>query len=311
MKLHHIRDVVAVAEHGSLRSASRHLNLAQPAITRSIRELEHELGAMLFERRSKGMILTPMGEAFVRRARGIQFELQRAREEIEQLKGASSGTVSIALSTAPHIALLPRVIDPFRRRFPDVKLKVIEGLFPSLESDLQDGVLDFYIGPVMKDVSGELLVEKLFDNRRIVVGRIGHPLSFATSLAELTSAQWAVSTLYHDSDVELYPAFELYDLPRPHIAAQGETALSTMVMVSSSDLLSMLPQQWSEFVAQAGNLQQIHIQEVIPAPPICLARLARLPLTPAAELLCDLFRRAALHHVRRLAANSAGKVARA
>jgi DNA-binding transcriptional LysR family regulator len=48
MKLNHIRDVIAVAERGSLRSAARHLGIAQPAITRSIRELEHELGAPLF-----------------------------------------------------------------------------------------------------------------------------------------------------------------------------------------------------------------------------------------------------------------------
>jgi len=305
LKLHHIRDVVAVAERGSLRSASRHLNVAQPAITRSIRELEHELGAMLFERRAKGMVLTPVGEAFVRRARGIQLELQRAQEEVEQLKGATGGAVSIGLSSAPQMALLPRVMAPFRGRYPDVKLKVLEGLFPSMEADLHDGLLDFYVGPVMREAPAELVVETLFENRRIVVSRIGHPLSFATSLADLTGAQWAVSTLNYESDEELYPAFEPHGLPRPQIAALGETALSTISLVSSSDLLAMLPQQWSEFVAQTGILHQVPIVEPLPAPPICLVRLARLPLTPAAEYLCDLFRRAALYHQRRLAGQAA------
>ncbi|WP_293881801.1 LysR family transcriptional regulator, partial [Sphingomonas sp.] len=63
----HLRDLVAIAEKGGLRRAARHLGLAQPAITRSIRELEHELGATFFERTTTGMNLTPVGAAFCRR----------------------------------------------------------------------------------------------------------------------------------------------------------------------------------------------------------------------------------------------------
>ncbi|MGA9009437.1 MAG: LysR family transcriptional regulator, partial [Xanthobacteraceae bacterium] len=59
MKLNQFRDVVAIAERGSLRAAARYLQLAQPALTRSVQELERELGAPLFERRARGMVLTP------------------------------------------------------------------------------------------------------------------------------------------------------------------------------------------------------------------------------------------------------------
>ena len=68
MKLTHLRDVLAVAEQGSIRAAGRLLGTTQPAITRSIRELEHELGVSLFERHAKGIRLTDMGQVFVRRA---------------------------------------------------------------------------------------------------------------------------------------------------------------------------------------------------------------------------------------------------
>lgn len=304
MKLHHIRDIVAVAETGSLRSAARRLDIAQSAITRSIRELEHELGAMLFERRAKGVVLTPIGEAFVRRARGIQLDLDRAREEVAQLKGQAAGSVSIGLSSAPHIALLPRVVEPFRRRFPDVRLTVQEGLFPSLEADLQDGRLDFYVGPMTRDAQPvELLVEHLFENQRIIVARIGHPMGLAGSLADLAQAKWISSTF--NADLELYPEFEAHGLPRPQIAATTETAFSMLSLVSSSDLLAMLPQQWVDVISDAGRIQQIRIRERLAAPPICLVRRARLPLTPAAEHLCDLFQRAALHHSRRLEGHAA------
>ncbi len=155
MKLNHIRDVIAVAERGSLRSAARHLGIAQPAITRSIRELEHELGAALFVRHVNGVALTPIGEAFLRRATAIQLELERTKDEIQQLKGVKTGTVAVGLSTAAHIALLPRVLKPFGKSFPDVQLRIVEELFPAMEAELGDGSIDFYVGPLAEDFGVE------------------------------------------------------------------------------------------------------------------------------------------------------------
>lgn len=72
MKLHHLRNVVAVVERGSLRAGARHLGLAQPAVSRSIKELEQELGLVLFERNKFGMTLTRAGEVFVRRLGSVR-----------------------------------------------------------------------------------------------------------------------------------------------------------------------------------------------------------------------------------------------
>ena len=71
MKLTQMRDMVAVVERGSLRAAARHLDLAQPALTRSIGALERELGVTLFEREARGMVLTPAGKLFHRRASAV------------------------------------------------------------------------------------------------------------------------------------------------------------------------------------------------------------------------------------------------
>ena len=83
MKLNQLRDVVAIAERGSLRGASRQLGIAQPVLTRSIQDLERKLGTTLFERRTQGVSLTPTGEIFIRRARSVLGEVRRAEEEIE------------------------------------------------------------------------------------------------------------------------------------------------------------------------------------------------------------------------------------
>ena len=301
MKLNHFRDVVAVVERGSLRSAARHVGVTQPAITRSIRELENELGATLFERRSTGMVLTPIGEAFFRRAAGIQSEVQRVRDEIEQLKGKGVGIVSIGLSTLSHIALLPRVIGPFQRRFPNVRLRIAEGMFPAIERDLQEGTIDFYVGPLASEGQpAELLAEQLFENRRLVFGRRDHPLAGATSLAELNGARWVTGALTLISEDELAPLFVRRGLPLPTIGVSGQTLLSMIVVAASSDMLTMLPQQWLPILENTGLIKNIPVSETLAAATICIVRRAAMPLTPVAEHLVNLFRRAAIKHSRML-----------
>lgn len=296
MKLSQLRHLIAVAELGGLRRAARHLGIAQPAITRSIRELEHELGATLFERSAAGMKLTPIGDAFAKRSLAAQQELDRAHDEVQQLKGVNTGTVSIGLSTAPHVALLPRVLGPFQRRYPDVRLRIVEGLFHAVEADIRNGSIDFYVGPLSEDrLGGDYVGEKLFDNQRVVLSRRGHPLEAATSLADLVDARWVATSVTVNSEAELSPLFHQHGLPSPVIAVEVGSALSMITVAASSDILAMLPRQWLGFAKESRLLTHVPIREEIAAPAICLITRASLPLTPIAEHLSDLFRRAALN----------------
>ena len=117
MKLNHFTEVIAIAERGSIRAAARHLQLAQPALTRSLADLERELGAPLFERRTRGVVATALGQAFVLRANAILQQVRRTREEVDQLRGAGTGTVTVGLSIAAHLALLPTTLRPFQARY--------------------------------------------------------------------------------------------------------------------------------------------------------------------------------------------------
>jgi LysR family transcriptional regulator of abg operon len=291
MKLHQLRDVEAIAERGSLRAAARHLGLAQPALTRSVHDLERELGAPLFERRARGMALTPMGEAFVRRAKAILSEVRRARDEVKQLQGDTHGSVVAALATAPLIGLLPHALRPFRLRYPNVRLHLIEGLYPTIEAGLRDGSTDLYIGPQPeRPPLPELIQETLFDNTRTILARTGHPLAGATSLRDLTDAEWATTSITHRAEEELGELFSSHGLPAPILALQSQSALTLIVCLANSDLLAMLPVQWTRFPIIDGSLIQIAVDEPLPAPPIVLIRRAGLPLTPAAEALVDLMR---------------------
>jgi DNA-binding transcriptional LysR family regulator len=295
MKLHQFRDVVAIAERGSLRAAARHLGLAQPALTRSVHELERELGVPLFERQARGMALTPMGEVFVRRATAVLGEVRRARDEVEQLQGGISGSVTVGLSSVPHMAMLPQALRPFHVRYPKVRLNLIESPYPALEGELRDGTVDFYIGPRPEAVAPGLADEKLFDNVLAILGRKGHPLAKARTLAELATAEWATTSITHKAEEELGDLFARHHLPPPRLTLQSHSTLTLIVSLAYSDLLAMVPIQWTSFALTAQALAPIEVKEVLTAPPIVLIRRAGLPLTPAAEYFADLMRR---HNLR-------------
>lgn len=301
MKLNHLRDVIAVAEHGSLRAAGRHLGVAQPAITRSIREMEHELGTTLFERHAKGVRLTEIGEAFVRRASAIHSELRRAREEVEQLKGRNIGEVSVSLSTASSLSLMPSAVANFRKHHPDVVLKIAENFFQAVESEVLSGAVDFYVGPVDISVaSQQFAVEKLFDNRRIVLARKGHPLAGARTFRELASAEWIRPVLSGgNTEVDFDLLFKEQGLPAPKVVLHARSAMVTLLSLITSDMMTVLPQQWIDLPLIANVIEAVRLDEPLPGVPICIVRRRDMPLTPVAELFCDLMRRAASSYLHR------------
>ncbi len=293
MKLHHFREVVAIAEQGSIRAAARRLQVAQPALTRSLAELERELGAPLFERRSRGVAATCLGEAFVRRATLILHEIRRAREEVEQLRGSTTGAVTAGLSIAAHLALLPGALKPFRARYPNIGLHIIEGFYPTLEAGLRDGSVDFYVGPDPGvKLAPELSRETIHQTRRLVFCRVGHPLAAARELGQLSEADWATMSITIDAKDEIGVVFARYGLPSPKLALRSQSALTLITCLSHSDLLAMAPGQWSQSAFTRGILTTIPVKEELAAAPLVVINRVDLPLTPAATYFLDLLRRA-------------------
>lgn len=303
MKLTHIRDVLAVAELGSMRAAARHLQVAQPALTRSIQEIERELGVSLFERHARGVTTTPLGDHFLRRARIVRSELDRATEEIAQLSGGTTGQVVMAASTAPTIALMPSAMAAFRKQYPGAVLKVTESLFSGIEAQLLDGTIDFYVGPFDPGLTpASLQSEKLFEYNRFILARKGNPLAQASSIANLADAQWvrplALSENHFEADFD--ELFEARVGAPPKIVMYAHSALMTLMMVSNSDLVTILPQQWLEVPLPGDQLVRIEIAEQLPPLNMCVVRRRGMPLTPMAEYMSDAIRRAAAHYAYRI-----------
>ena len=261
MKLAQLSYVAAIAEQGSLRAAARHLGVAQPAFSRSIAELERELGAPLFERHARGMIATPLGVAFVQRANSILNDVRRAKDEFEQLKGNATGEVTIGLSIAAHLRLLPGSLRPFRERHPKIRLHIIEGFYPTLAPGLQDGSVDFYIGPDPGlRLPSALKKETLLTEERAVLCRVKHPLAHATSLKELRHAAWITTSITPKAENEIGDIFKRHRLPEPVLALQSQSALTLLTCLTNSDLLAMAPAQWVGF-ANRQSVAQDHSGE--------------------------------------------------
>ncbi|MES2910677.1 MAG: LysR substrate-binding domain-containing protein [Pseudomonadota bacterium] len=293
MKLHHLRNLVAVADANSIRGAARAQGLAQPAITRGLRDLEKELGVPLLERHGKGVSLNAYGQSFVVRARSILQDVERGRQEIEQLKGRGEGRVSAGLSGAVFLALVPQVYKGFRMEYPDARLSLTEGLFPAMEPQLKDGSLDFYVGPrPVGDIDRFYKAELLFHNPRVVVARKGHPLGNARSLRELTGAEWIMTGVRQPVDVEFVEQFAVHGLPAPRSVTETLTTLPLVALLTSTDTLAFLPPQWTSNALFRDSLQQIAVEEELQGPDIVLIRRSAMPLTPMAEKLATLFERA-------------------
>jgi LysR family transcriptional regulator of abg operon len=301
MKLHHLRDFVAIAQTRSLRAAARSLGLAQPALTRSLRELEAELGAALVERHARGVHLTEVGEIYLVRAQAAMAELRRGRDEVAQRQGELTGTVALGVSSAACMALMPQVYDAFRKRFPGVRLQIVEGFFRTLGQRLDDGSLDFLVGPRPDRPAGKQFhIELLFENERFVVGRHDHPLSSARRLADLVGAEWLLTGVRDQVGNEFEEVFTDNGLTPPVALTQSDSMIGVASLLSTTDMLAVLPRQWVDSPVLRHVIEIIPIQERFPGPDIVRITRANLPLTPAAEALSTLMERQAVASAGRL-----------
>ena len=133
---------VQVAELGSFTRAASVLRVAQPALSRQVRTLEVELRQPLFERNGRGVTLTPAGQRLLAHGRGILQQVERARQELEDGRGAATGLLSIGLPPSLGRTLTSPLVEAFRAQFPRATLTMVEGLSTYTLEWLAQGRID-------------------------------------------------------------------------------------------------------------------------------------------------------------------------
>ena len=198
MELRELRYFLAVIDAGSIGKAARHLGLTQPALTRSIRTLEADLGVAVFDRSTNGATLNQYGRAFEHRARAMIVQSERARDELRELAGASRGR--IVVGTSPSFAgtvLLPQVLPAFRAARPSLEIVIVEGFLSDSLTMLASGEMDFACNPMSDGIApGALVSEILVRCERVVpVTRGDNPIVSRdhVTLQDLQNGPWAFS----------------------------------------------------------------------------------------------------------------------
>ncbi|MGQ0651354.1 MAG: LysR substrate-binding domain-containing protein [Betaproteobacteria bacterium] len=293
MRLSQIRDFLAVAEAGSFRAAARVLECTQPALTKSVRQLEAELGAVLVTRSVRGAVLTPLGQAFAARARAIDRDVRSAREEIDQLRGGGAGSLSVGASTAPAIGTLPLAAARLRKSWPGASVRISDTSFPNVLAELREGRFDLAISPRFgpaSEPSAEFAVEHLFENEVVVAVRKGHPRARARSLRELAGCDWLRSGPVGGPSTVIDEAYRSIGLPPPDCRVQCESFLALPELLAVSDSVAIVP--WQVLAQPVGRsaLVRVPVRERLKPTRIDLLTRAGVPLTPIAKHFVDILR---------------------
>ncbi len=177
IRLRHLHTFVAVAQQGTLGRAAETLNLSQPALSKTLNELEQLTGTRLFERGRLGAQLTLVGEQFLTHAVKVLDALNTAGQALNRKEGLSNDIVRIGALPTAALGILPSVIGQFHQQQKDITLQVATMNNTMLLAGLKSGEIDIGIGRMSDpELMSGLNYELLFLESLKLVVRPGHPL---------------------------------------------------------------------------------------------------------------------------------------
>jgi len=282
LRLKQIQDFVLVIETGSIRGAARKLGVSQPAITKSVRNLESELHAQLVKRTPHGIVPTAAGRAFFARARVAQTELRKAQEEVTQLGGEGLGSVAVGSGPLGMLLIVPEAVARFRQQFPMVSIRIVEAFSTSFLPLVRDETLDLAIGTRTADkLDPAIAFRPLFRNEFVIAARKGHPMCNARSLAQLASADWIVPL----RGGPIQRAFASANIPLPRQVVYCESYSTIIALLAKTDMLAISSRAILAASFAGGLLQPIAVAESMPVYTLGMFTRIDPPLTSAAAAM--------------------------
>ena len=268
-----------------MRGAARQLNVSQPALTKSLRLLELELGVKLFQRTPTGVVVTRFGKALSVRARAVRAELRKVDEDLGTLIGDQRGSVAFGVGTVVTVLLVPDAIRQFRAQFPDARVRIMEGLPHALLPLVRDETLDLVVGARPNGpLDSAFRFRALFKSQRVIVARKGHPQARAKSISELTGADWiGLPPFGHWSEVQAPPTPPILQNARQLIECDSYN--SVVALLASTDMVAILSRRLLTEPYAREHLREIKVRERLPSFSVGLFSRADTPLTPAASAM--------------------------
>lgn len=246
MELRHLRYFVAVAELLNFTRAAAKLNVAQPALSRQIRDLEDELGVSLLERTSRFVELTDAGKEFVSEAREVLQRAELARQKVRAFATGERGEIHVGYAPSPSVELLPKTLEAFAEHCPGVRVHLhdlsIEEMLQALRTGRLDAALTVQASP--KRMRG-LVFEGLRSYPVCVAVHRKHPLTKhkAVNLAQLKQEDLIVYSRaeYPDYHEWLRGVFDQSKQTLPESVEEHDSGTGIMAAVEAGRGVALVP----------------------------------------------------------------------
>ena len=188
MEIRQLRAFVAIAESGTFTAGALRVHVTQAAISMQIRQLETEIGAKVFVRAPRHVILTEAGEQLLRRARHILREHDAALDEIAELAGAERGRLRIGSASAMVLTeQLPSILKELRKQHPAADISVTSGTSEVLVDQILAGEVDVAFVSLPVDVRG-IKTERLSEDQLVAIASPRHKLAKQKTISAYTLA---------------------------------------------------------------------------------------------------------------------------
>lgn len=249
-ELRQLRHLLAVEQQGSFGRAAAALRMTQPALSRSIQSLEHQLGSVLFERSKSGTTLTDVGRLLVHRAREIVNAADELDRELIQPRVPGAGQVTVGAGPFPGETIVPVAISQFIASHPLIRVKVLVRDWDELLRRLKNREIDFFVGETSTLVDEpELEVEPLGVQPTYFVARRGHPLARRAIVKTEQVFNHPLALLNRIPPRALQPLLEVRQrgapsrTPRPLPAVEVGNLAALKRIVQGSDAIAALSLQ--------------------------------------------------------------------
>ncbi len=263
--LRQLKAFTTIAASGSLGRAADTLHVTQPALSRTIKRLEDEIGAPLFERHTKGMQLTAIGSALLPHATLLQREADHAREEIDAMRGLAKGTIKVGAVGSIASLVLPMAVGSVLRKWPNLRVEIIEGVWDRLADALVKHEIDLALSMAIPDTDEITAISDCrWEDSSYVVAPLDHPLRRKKDLrlSDTAGAQWAIPPRGTGPYEHMREVFESHGLGLPGIAVETRSITVLKSLVARSGFLSWMAEPMYVAERKAGVIDTLDIPGV-------------------------------------------------
>ncbi|MEH3086955.1 MAG: LysR substrate-binding domain-containing protein [Xylophilus ampelinus] len=279
---------VRVAESRSFTRASIALDVAQPALSRQVRQLEVELRQNLLVRNGRGVVLTEAGERFLGHARGILHQVEHALEAMDRSRGSLGGRVAIGLPPSLGKRMTVPLSRAFRQRLPDATLSITEALSTAMQDALAAGRLDIALlyNPCATNEIDSIVIQ---EEELFLVGRAGTERRAPLPLVELADVPLVIPT--RPNAIRTIVDLELANLGRrATIAMEIDGVAAILALVGDGAGHAVLPMNAILTASNADAFTASRIVEPTLRSRLALATGFQRPVTPTQAAAAGLIR---------------------